>query len=186
MEKGATALEELPGKLQKRSRLAEGVTHHHLKSLRLLVNPLGKGDALPPRKYLDRWWEQVYNCLRSIDQTVVIEQLPRGVIDALGAVLLGSAAWDLIGYQDFHCWQGFVKCVESRFGVDSSYKENLFLHLKRAEGEDGLDFIQRVEDMRIKLAYDDKTALIKTWGDLPGDIKAELERIHDTLDKGKI
>ena len=76
--------------------------------------------------------------------------------------------------------------MENRFGVDSSYKENLFLHLKREAGEDGLDFIQRVEDMRIKLCYDDKAALIKTWGDLPHNIKEELERIHDTLDKGKI
>ena len=34
--------------------------------------------------------------------------------------------------------------------------------------------------MRIKLAYDDKTALIKTWGKLPAHIRDELERIHDT------
>ncbi len=162
------------------------MTHNHLKSIKMLVNPLGKGDMLPPRKYLDKWWEQVHTCLRSVDQTVDVQQLPRTVIEALGAVLLGSAAWDLIGYQDFYNWEEFVDCVESRFGVDSSYKENLFLHLKREAGEDGLDFIQRVEDMRIKLCYDDKAALIKTWGDLPHNIKEELERIHDTLDKGKI
>ncbi len=104
MEKGTAALEDLPSRLQKKSRLVDGVTHNHLKSIKMLVNPLGKGDMLPPRKYLDKWWEQVHTCLRSVDQTVDIEQLPRAVIEALGAVLLGSAAWDLIGYQDFYNW----------------------------------------------------------------------------------
>ena len=43
-----------------------------------------------------------------------------------------------------------------------------------------------MEDTRIKIRFSAREALVKSWDHIPREIKDELERKHDTLDRGKI
>ncbi len=76
-----------------------------------------------------------------MDNGVVVEQLEREVLERIGHILLGDAAWELICRQPFINWATFVSAVERRFGGSEAHQRELFLSLTRKSGEDGLDFV---------------------------------------------
>lgn len=151
----------------------------------MLLTPLGEKDVPPARRYLAKFWARVSYALEGVDSTCRIADLPRATIDRLGHLILGEAAWDLISNLPFQDWAGFQQAVEDRFGMDEEHQEDLFTFLDIKPGEDGLDFIQRVEDTRATLGFTHREALVKAWNCLPSSITAELRLKMDTLDKGK-
>ena len=76
--------------------------------------------------------------------------------------------------------------VEDRFGVLEEYQRDLFLQIERESGEDGSDFIRRVEDTRVRLKFSRGEALMKAWGNLPAAVTTYLESRHEMLDLGPI
>jgi hypothetical protein len=185
MEKVPGALQGLPARFREKSRLASGVSADALRSLKGLITPLGEKDVPPARRYLAKWWRQVQFALEGIDSSCQVEQLPRSTIERMGHVLLGEAAWELVGDSPFEDWEGFKETVEARFGMDEEHKEDLFTYLDIKPGEDGLDFIQRVEDTRVKLGFTHREALVKAWNCLPANITNDIRMKLDTLDRGK-
>ena len=86
----------------------------------------------------------------------------------------------------FSTWEGFKSVVEDRFGVPVEFQRDLFLQIKREDGEDGCDFIQRVEDVRVRLRFSHGEALIKAWNDIPADVIDYLESRHEMMGLGLI
>jgi hypothetical protein len=76
--------------------------------------------------------------------------------------------------------------VEDRFGMLKEFQRDLFLQIEREGGEDGSDFIRRVEDTRVRLKFSREGALMKAWGNLPEAVTTYLENRHEMLDLGPI
>ncbi len=60
------------------------------------------------------------------------------------------------------------------------------MQLSRKSGEDGLDFVQRVEDTRCRLGISEEAALMRAWGQLPSSITKKLEDHHDMNGLGPV
>lgn len=163
MRQGVQALEELPVKMKPRGKLASHVTAEAVRSLKGMVTPLGGDDVIPEPRYLASWWKTVTYALEAVDTTCDVEHLPRSTLERIGHVLLGQAAWELVCRRPFIDWAGFKKVVEDRFGIGEEHQRELFLQLNRAAGEDGCEFIRRVEDTRIRLGFNEGEALMKAW-----------------------
>ena len=167
MERGAQALEELPKKMRKVSQLTRNVKAEDIRSLKAMVTPLGGAELAPAARYLDSWWKSVERAIKAIDAGCDVVDLPKEAIEMIAPVLLGQAAWELVCEQDFDTWSEFRGVVEDRFGMLKEFQRDLFLQIEREGGEDGSDFIRRVEDTRVRLKLSHEGALMKTWGNLP-------------------
>ncbi len=123
LRQGVTALKELPGAIKKKGgALAQGnVTAEMVRSLKAMIRPLGGAEKLPKRKTLTDWWRQVRFALEAVDTGVVVEQLERDVLERIGHILLGEAAWELICRQPFINWATLVGAVERRFGGSEAH-----------------------------------------------------------------
>ncbi len=162
------------------------ITVETIRGLKAMIRPLGGADALPKRKTLTDWWRQVRYALEAVDNSVKVEWMEREVIDRIGHILLGEAAWGLVSRQPFINWATFVQAVERRFGGSEAHQRELFLHLTRKAGEDGLDFVQRVEDTRCRLGISEEAALMKAWGQLPASLIRKLKDHHDMNGLGPV
>ena len=65
--------------------------------------------------------------LEAVDNTVVVGELNRDVLERIGRILLGVAAWEMISCQPFINWATFVGYVERRFGGSEAHQRELFL-----------------------------------------------------------
>ncbi len=166
--------------------MSGNITVEVIRGLKTMITPLGGNDTLPKRQTLTDWWKQVRFALEAVDGTVVVEELDRDVLERIGRILLGGAAWVRISRQPFISWATFVSCVERRFGGSEAHQRELFLQLTRRAGEDGLDFVQRVEDTRCRLGVSEEAALMRAWGQLPASITRKLEDHHDMNSLGPV
>ena len=151
-----------------------------------MVTPLGGADMAPERRYLDSWWKGVERAIKAIDAGCDVADLPKEAIEMLAPVILGQAGWELVCMHAFSSWESFKGVVDNRFGVLEEYQRDLFLQIERENGEDGPDFIERVEDTRVRLQLSHEGALMKAWGNLPTDVTSYLENRHEMMGLGPI
>ena len=76
--------------------------------------------------------------------------------------------------------------MEDRFGIPVEFQRDLFLQIEPEAGEDGCEFIRRVEDTRVRLGFSHREALVKVWGNLPASILEYLESKHEMMGLGPI
>lgn len=172
--------------MRRGSHLATNVKADDIRALKAMVTPLGGADVAPEPRYLDSWWSSVERAIRAVDTGCHVADLPRDAIEMLAPILLGQAGWELICKQPFADWLEFKEAVEDRFGIADEFQRDLFLQLTRSAGEDGCEFIRRVEDTRVRLGFSVGEALMKAWGNLPASITGHLESRHEMMGLGPI
>ena len=106
---------------------------------------------MPECRPLESFWERCKRALRAVDPTVEVERLPADAIETLAPVMLGDAAWDLLRSLGITSWGELVGAVEDRFGVCSVAQKRQFRALKQEPGENGYQFVRRIEDARRKM-----------------------------------
>jgi hypothetical protein len=168
------------------SHLATNVKADDIRAVKAMVVALGGYEIAPEPRYLNSWWRGVERAIKAVDPGCHVASLPREAIDMLAPTLLGQAGWELIYKHPFVNWLEFKETVEDRFGIDPVFQQIVFLQLARGAGEDGCEFIRRVEDTRVMLGFTEREALIKAWGDLPSSIIDHLDGCHEMMGLGPI
>ena len=103
------------------------------------------------------FWAKVERAIKSLDSSIVLEDLDYNHISHLGPLILGDMIWAEFKNKDYLSWDEFKEAVDEKYGMTHDELIDAFYEMSPAKNETTPEFILRVERLRARYGEDGKS-----------------------------
>ena len=80
-----------------------------------MITRLAKEGDVPAKQDLSMFWAKVERAIKSLDSSIVLEDLDYNHISHLGPLILGDMIWAEFKNKDYLSWDEFKEAVDEKY-----------------------------------------------------------------------